>query len=133
MSVAAPFRDDGHRCNSCGAISYISGATANHCPHCGAPYDKKRNVRTEKIKEIRVRPNTGEHDIKFKVKKAIGFLQNKDTIRISILFRGREKAHIDEGQKVMQDIISQLQEYGKVINEPSQQSRQMVSTIAPKS
>ncbi len=85
-----------------------------------------------KLKEIRLRPKTGQHDIDFKVKKAIGFLEHKDKVQVTVLFRGREMAHIEEGRKVMEGIIAQLEEYGKVESRPSQQSRRMICTIAPK-
>ena len=132
MSTAAPFRDDGHHCNSCGSIAYISGTTARHCPQCGVRYEQEQNVLSVELKEIRVRPKTSEHDIQFKVKKAIGFLQNDHKVQIAILFRGREMAQIEEGREVMQDILGQLAEYGKVISEPSQQARRLICTIEPK-
>ncbi|MCH2181994.1 MAG: translation initiation factor IF-3 [Mariniblastus sp.] len=100
-------------------------------------YEKsKRNAKGKqhhaKLKEIRLRPKTGQHDIDFKVKKAIGFLEHKDKVQVTVLFRGREMAHIEEGRKVMEGIIAQLEEYGKVESFPSQQSRRMICTIAPK-
>ena len=99
-------------------------------------YDKKKRSTKNKshqtkLKEIRVRPKTGQHDIDFKVKKAIGFLENHDKVQVTILFRGRENAHIDEGRKVMDGIIAQLSEHGKVESNPSQQQRRMICTIAP--
>ena len=96
---------------------------------------KKRQTKNKshqtKLKEIRVRPKTGEHDIDFKVKKAIGFLKHHDKVQVTVLFRGRENAHIDEGRKVMESIIERLAEYGKLEMHPSQQPRRMVCTIAP--
>ena len=92
----------------------------------------KNKSHQTKLKEIRVRPKTGQHDIDFKVKKAIGFLGNKDKVQVTVLFRGREMAHIEEGRKVMEGIIAQLEEHGKVISSPSQQARRMSCTIAPK-
>ena len=99
-------------------------------------YDKKKRQTKNKshqtkLKEIRVRPKTGQHDIDFKVKKAIGFLEHLDKVQVTVLFRGRENAHIDEGRKVMERIIEQLSEYGKVESRPSQQQRRMICTIAP--
>ncbi len=99
-------------------------------------YDKaKRQTKSKqhqtKLKEIRVRPKTGEHDIGFKVKKAIGFLKHNDKVQVTVLFRGRENAHIDEGRRVMDQIIEMLSEFGKVESRPSQQSRRMICTIAP--
>ena len=99
-------------------------------------YDKaKRQTKSKthqtKLKEIRVRPKTGEHDINFKVKQAIGFLNHNDKVQVTVLFRGRENAHIDEGRRVMDQIIELLSEHGKVESRPSQQSRRMICTIAP--
>jgi len=78
-------------------------------------YDKsKRTSKSKqhqtKLKEIRVRPKTGQHDIDFKVKQAIGFLKHNDKVQVTIQFRGREMAHIEEGRKVMENIIAQLEE-----------------------
>ena len=92
---------------------------------------KNSKTHQTKLKEIRLRPKTGQHDIDFKVKKAIGFLQHKDKVQVTVLFRGREMAHIEEGRKVMEGIIAQLLEHGKVESNPSQQSRKMICTIAP--
>ena len=99
-------------------------------------YDKKKKQHQHghhtKTKEIRLRPKTGEHDIDFKVKKAIGFLEHKDKVQVSVLFRGREMAHIAEGQKVMQGVIEVLSEYGKLEAPPQQHGRRMICTIAPR-
>jgi translation initiation factor IF-3 len=96
-------------------------------------YDKKKKrekgkTHQTKLKEIRVRPKTGDHDINFKVKQAINFLEHNDKVQVTVLFRGRENAHVDEGRKV---IIAQLSEHGKIESMPSQQSRRMICTIAP--
>jgi translation initiation factor IF-3 len=100
-------------------------------------YDKNKRTHKNrqhqtKLKEIRVRPKTGQHDIDFKVKKAISFLEHKDKVQVTILFRGREIAHVEEGRKVMEGIIEKLAEHGKLESVPAQQSRRMICTIAPK-
>jgi translation initiation factor IF-3 len=99
-------------------------------------YEKKKKTHqhshTTKTKEIRLRPKTGEHDIEFKVKQAIGFLKHKDKVQVSVLFRGREMAHVEEGQKVMDGVIQKLAEFGKVETLPVRTGRRMICTIAPK-
>ena len=99
-------------------------------------YDKKKKTHQHshatKTKEIRLRPKTGEHDIDFKVKQAITFLKHKDKVQVSVLFRGREMAHIEEGQKVMEGVIEKLAEFGKVEAAPQRTGRRMMCTIAPK-
>ena len=92
----------------------------------------KTHVHHTKIKEIRLRPKTGEHDIEFKVNQAKGFLQHKDKVVVSVVFRGRELAHIDEGQRVMKNILEQLDPVSKVEAPPQQMGRRLVCTLAPK-
>ena len=99
-------------------------------------YDKKKRLaqssHTTKTKEIRLRPKTGQHDIDFKIKKAKGFLEHRDKVQVTVLFRGREMAHIAEGRKVMEGVIEQLMDVGKLENSPEQHSRRMICTISPK-
>ncbi|MFM8953810.1 MAG: translation initiation factor IF-3 [Planctomycetaceae bacterium] len=92
----------------------------------------KTHVHHTKIKEIRLRPKTGEHDIEFKVNQAKGFLLHKDKVIVSVVFRGRELAHIDEGQRVMKNIIEQLDPVCKVEAAPQQMGRRLVCTLSPK-
>ncbi len=88
---------------------------------------------TTKTKEIRLRPKTGQHDIDFKVKKAEGFLSHRDKVQVSVVFRGREIAHVDEGKRVMAEVVERLcEEVGKVETPPTQQGRRIVCIIAPK-
>jgi translation initiation factor IF-3 len=85
-----------------------------------------------KTKEIRLRPKTGEHDIGFKVKQAVGFLQHKDKVQVSVIFRGREMAHVEEGRRVMENVVKVLLEFGKLESTPQQLGKRMICTIAPK-
>ncbi len=92
----------------------------------------KTHVHHTKIKEIRVRPKTGQHDIDFKVNQAKTFLLHKDKVVVSLVFRGREMAHIEEGQRVMKGIVEQLGEVAKVESPPQQMGRRLVCTLSPK-
>ena len=92
----------------------------------------KGHTHHTKTKEIRLRPKTGEHDIDFKVKRAIQFLQHKDKVQVSVLFRGREMAHVEEGHRVMQGVIEELSEFGKIEMPPQQQGKRITCTMAPK-
>ena len=92
----------------------------------------KTHVHHAKIKEIRLRPKTGEHDIEFKVNQARGFLQHKDKVIVSVVFRGRELAHIDEGQRVMRNILEQLDAVGKMDAPPQQMGKRLICTISPR-
>jgi len=92
----------------------------------------KGHTHHSKIKEIRVRPKTGEHDIHFKVNQARTFLQHKDKVVVSVIFRGREMAHIEEGRKVIDGVIKDLEDVGKIESAPSHQGKRIVAILAPK-
>ena len=92
----------------------------------------KGHSHTTRTKEVRLRPKTGQHDIDFKVKQAIHFLSHRDKVQVSVVFRGREIAHVEEGHRVMKEVVEKLAEHGKVETPPMQQGRRIVCTIAPK-
>lgn len=97
---------------------------------------KKRQHRSHghhvRIKEVRVRPKTGRHDINVKANRARQFLEHKDKVLLSVMFRGREMAHIDEGRRVIDEIIAQLEDISRVEARPTQQGRRIVCTLAPR-
>ena len=70
--------------------------------------------------------------LNLKYNKARTFLGHKDKVTVSVIFRGREMAHIDEGQRIMRHVIEQLEEIGKVESPPQQTGRRLICTIAPK-
>jgi translation initiation factor IF-3 len=92
----------------------------------------KGHVHHTKTKEVRLRPKTGDHDIEFKLKQARQFLQHKDKVQVSVVFRGREIAHIEEGKRVMEQVVEALLPYGKMESSPQHQGRRIICTIAPK-
>ncbi len=92
----------------------------------------KGHSHQSKIKEIRLRPKTGEHDIGFKLKQARDFLMHKDKVIVSVVFRGREIAHAEEGQKVMKHVLQALEDVCKIESPPSHQGRRIICTLTPK-
>jgi translation initiation factor IF-3 len=85
------------------------------------------------VKEIRLRPKTGDHDIEFKVKRARTFLSQKDKVKINVIFRGRENAHHNRGREMLDQIIVSLEDVAKVEKAPGMESgRQMSVILAPK-
>jgi translation initiation factor IF-3 len=103
-----------------GKFKYQKGKKSGNQPH------------QTKTKEIRLRPKTGDHDIEFKVKQAKGFLKHKDKVQVTVMFRGRENAHVEEGQKVMESVLAELEEFGKVESRPSLQAKRMIAVVTPK-
>ena len=91
----------------------------------------KNKVRQQKLKEIRVRPKTGEHDVQTKVNQARKFLQHNDKVQVIVLFRGREMQHIEEGRRVLDLVLGGLTDVGKVERPPSMDGRKMTALIMP--
>ena len=86
-----------------------------------------------KLKEIRLRPKTGDHDIETKVNQARRFLEHKDKVMVNVLFRGREMQHKEEGQRIIKIIMEKLEDVSKVEKAPSMEGRRMTALLAPKS
>jgi translation initiation factor IF-3 len=92
----------------------------------------KQKVHQQKIKEIRVRPKTGEHDIDTKINQAKKFLEHKDKVLVNVLFRGRELQHIEEGRRILDGILEKLVEVAKIERPPSMEGKRMTAMLAPK-
>ena len=93
---------------------------------------QKAKVHQQKLKEIRVRPKTGEHDVDTKVNQARKFLEHNDKVLVNVLFRGRELQHIEEGRRIIDGILEKLVDVAKVEKAPSMEGRRMTAMLAPK-
>ena len=97
---------------------------------------KKANIAKKKqkvvlLKEIKLRPGTDVHDYNFKVKNAKKFLVNKDKVKFTVKFKGREMQHINLGKDLMNRIIEDTKEVGKVETRPKFEGRQMIMIMQP--
>jgi len=97
---------------------------------------KKRQHKSHshqgKNKEIRLRPKIGKHDFDFKVNKARDFLAHKDKVIFSVVFRGRENAHVEEGFKLIRNVVTELEDTAKVEQAAAMLGRRIVVILAPK-
>jgi translation initiation factor IF-3 len=91
-----------------------------------------KKVHQQKLKEIRVRPKTGEHDVETKINQARKFLEHNDKVLVNVLFRGRELQHIEEGRRIIDSILEKLAEFAKVEKPPSMEGKRMTAMLAPK-
>jgi len=71
-------------------------------------HDAKKHQTVVRLKELRLRPATDEHDIQTKVRHAKRFLEDGDKVKMSIQFRGREMAHQEIGRKMMDHIKAEM-------------------------
>ena len=94
---------------------------------------RKRQTVVE-VKEIKFRPKTEEHDLNFKIKNIKKFLANKNKVKITLRFRGREIVYAhSQGVEVLNKIAEALGEDAVIVQNPTMEGRQMVMFVAPKS
>jgi len=92
----------------------------------------KGHTHHSKNKELRLRPKIGDHDLMTKVNRAKEFLEQKDKVIFSVIFRGRENAHVDEGYKLVERLTKELEEFAKLEQSPQMHGRRIVVIFAPK-
>ena len=100
-------------------------------------YKRKRQTHQAKshimhIKEIRLHPKTGQHDIDYRVKHAREFLAKGDKVLVTVLYSGRELAHIEVGAVVLERVIADMADVAKVETPPKREGRRMSALLAPK-
>ena len=100
-------------------------------------YKRKRQTHQSKshvthIKEIRLHPKTGAHDIDYRVKHAREFLARGDKVLITMLYSGRELAHIEVGAVLLERVVAMLEDVAKVETPPKREGRRMSALLAPK-
>ena len=92
----------------------------------------KKKQKVIHVKEIKFRPGTEEQDYQVKLRNLIKFLTGGDKAKVTLRFRGREMAHMELGQKLLERVEKDLDEYGTVEQFPKMEGRQMVMVLAPK-
>ena len=88
-------------------------------------------VRKQRLKEIRVRPKTGDHDIDTKIAHARKFLEHNDKVQVTVIFRGREMQHQEEGRRVLDAVLAGLAGVGTVERPPAMNGKRMTAMLMP--
>ncbi|MBM3404374.1 MAG: translation initiation factor IF-3 [Bacteroidetes bacterium] len=84
------------------------------------------------VKEIRLGPNTDEHDFNFKLNHAIKFLKEGAKVKVDVFFKGRSIIYKEKGELKLLEFAQELAEYGKVEQLPRLEGKRMIMIIAPK-
>lgn len=93
--------------------------------------EARKKQKVIQIKEIKVRPGIGQHDLDIKLRAIDKFLAEGDKVKLTLRFRGREMAHQELGLAVLIKIREQLGDKIKVEHEPKAEGRQVIMVIAP--
>ena len=91
----------------------------------------KKKQKIINLKEIKLRPVTEIHDYNFKIKNAQKFLSKGDKVKFTVLFKGREMQHTHLGHELMQRIINDTNDLGKVEVQPKFEGRQIIMIVQP--
>ena len=102
-------------------------------------YQQKKRQKEQKaksvkviVKEIRFGPQTDDHDYNFKLKHAIGFLQDGDKVKAYVFFKGRSILFKEQGEVLLLRFANDLEEYAKVEQMPLLEGKRMTISLAPK-
>jgi translation initiation factor IF-3 len=87
--------------------------------------EAKKHQRVIEVKEIKFRPKVDEHDYQFKKKHIERFLADGDKVKATIFFRGREMAHPDIGQRILERLMNDLSDVAMAETNPRQEGNQM--------
>jgi translation initiation factor IF-3 len=93
--------------------------------------DQRKSHHAQKLKEVKFRIRIEKHDYDYKINHAIEFLGKGYKLKTTLMFRGREMAHKEFGFELMNNVISDLEEYGKAEALPKMMGRNIMVTFTP--
>ena len=85
--------------------------------------EARKKQKVVHIKELRLGPKIGEHDYQFKLRYLEDFLKRGDKVKVTMMFRGREMAHIDLGRKILDRLASDISAIGEIEEAPRLEGR----------
>ena len=108
------------------------------CDYGKFKYEKKKQEHKAKkkqtvikVKEVQLRPQTEKHDLDYKFKNVREFLEEGDKAKITIMFRGREITYVDQGFKIMRELIELVKDVGNVEAPPKLEGKKLIMVLAP--
>ena len=94
--------------------------------------EARKKQTTFQVKEIKVRPKTGDHDLQTKLGHIRKFLERKDKVKVTVMFRGREIALSNRGRELLEQIAQEVEGLAIVEQLPKFEGRTMMMVLAPK-
>lgn len=94
--------------------------------------EAKKKQSSFQIKEIKVRPKTGDHDLMTKIGHIKKFIDKKDKVKVTVIFRGREITLSERGRELLKRVAEETEEIAAVEQMPKFEGRTLVMLLAPK-
>lgn len=95
-------------------------------------HQNKRHQVVTHLKEVKLRPNTDEHDLAFKIKHIRRFIEDKDKAKVTVVFRGREMAYTSHGAELLKRVVKEMEDIAAVEKDFKLEGRAMTLILAPK-
>ncbi len=95
-------------------------------------HESRKNQTVIVVKEIKMRPRTDDHDVDFKTNNVKRFLAEGNKVKVSIMFRGREMAHTEQGRAVLDRLVAEVQNEAVIEQHPRMEGRNMTLLLSPK-
>ena len=94
--------------------------------------EARKKQKTFEVKEIRLTPNTEEHDFNFKIKNAKKFLNDGNKVKVTVRFRGRELNYVKQGETVLNKFIEELSDVAIPDKKPALEGKNMFIILSNK-
>lgn len=94
-------------------------------------HSAKKKQSVIKVKEMQLRPMIDTHDLEYKRKAIRTFLEEGDKAKITIIFRGREVAHAENGYKILKQLVDDLKDVATVESPAKLEGKRMIMILAP--
>jgi len=94
-------------------------------------HEQRKHQKGTRLKEVKLRPRTDEHDYEFKKNHVIRFLEEGDKVRLVMMFRGREVEHANLGRRKIDRLLNEVAHVGSVEVRPAMEGRMLVTILTP--
>jgi translation initiation factor IF-3 len=94
--------------------------------------EARKKTKAFQLKEIKLRPHTDEHDLNTKIKSLRKFLEKKNRVKLTLMYRGREFAYQETGIELLLRIAEEVKDLGAIEQEAKKEGRNATMVIVPK-
>lgn len=94
-------------------------------------HDARKKQTVISVKEVQLRPQTEEHDLDYKFKNVLRFLEEGNKAKVSVMFRGREIAYVEHGHKLIARLLDLVKAVGAPESPPKLEGKRLTVVLAP--
>ncbi|MBI2252889.1 MAG: translation initiation factor IF-3 [Armatimonadetes bacterium] len=95
--------------------------------------ESKHKRKTIELKEVKIRPKINEHDYQVKIKLIKRIIGEGDKVKVNLIFRGREIIYVSLGEKILERLIKEINEFVIIERRPKLEGKSMIMILTPKS